>query len=148
MSWKGDVSKSGGIATNIGIHFFDMLQWIFGPVQSNIIHLYRPNKAGGYLELQKARVRWLLSIDRNDIPEPARIDNRTTYRSITVNGEEIEFSEGFGDLHTLSYREILKGDGFGLEDAKPSIEMVFNIKNTPEIGLKGDYHPLLNTVSL
>jgi len=146
VSWKGDTSKSGGIATNIGIHFFDMLQWIFGPVQSSSVHLYEPNRAGGFLELENARVRWFLSLDKDDLPRVARETNRSTYRSVTVNGEEVEFSEGFGNLHTLSYQEIVRGSGFGLEDVRPSIEMVFEIRNAKEIGLKGDYHPSLKAI--
>jgi UDP-N-acetyl-2-amino-2-deoxyglucuronate dehydrogenase len=146
VSWKGDVSKSGGIATNIGIHFFDMLQWIFGRVQTSNVHLYRPDKAAGYLELEKARVRWFLSLDRDDLPASSRENNRSTYRSVTVNGEEVEFSGGFTDLHTLSYQEILDGNGFGLEEARPSIEMVFDIRNAKETSIKGDYHPFLKTV--
>jgi UDP-N-acetyl-2-amino-2-deoxyglucuronate dehydrogenase len=143
VSWKGDVSKSGGIATNIGIHFFDMLQWVFGPVQSNRVHLLEPTKAAGFLELENARVRWLLSLDRDDLPESVRSKGGSTYRSVMVNGEEIEFSDGFGDLHTASYREILNGKGFGLADVRPSIEIVYDIRNAVEVVLKGDYHPLL-----
>jgi len=143
VSWKGDVSKSGGVSTNIGIHFFDMLQWIYGSVQQNIVHVSLPTKAAGYLELEKARIRWFLSIDKNDLPESAKVQNKTTYRSIMVNGENIEFSEGFTDLHTTSYVEIMKGNGFGLIDAKPSIEIAFEIRNANPVGLKGEYHPFL-----
>lgn len=145
VSWKGDVSKSGGIATNIGVHFFDMLQWIFGKAESNVVHLCQANKAAGYLELERARVRWFLSLDPNDLPEPARVKGATTYRSITVNGEEVEFSDGFTDLHTESYRHILEGKGFGLEDVRPSIETVFEIRNAKQTGLSGDYHPFLKS---
>lgn len=148
ISWKGDGSKSGGIATNIGIHFFDMLNWIFGPVESSRVHLYRETKAAGYLELQRARVRWFLSVDRNDLPESAKKANKTTYRSITINGEEFEFSEGFADLHTVTYQEILSGRGFGLDEVKPAIEMVFQIRNAKETGRKGDYHPYLRSSDL
>jgi UDP-N-acetyl-2-amino-2-deoxyglucuronate dehydrogenase len=147
VSWKGDVSKSGGIATNIGIHFFDMLQWIFGPVESSRVHLYQPNRAAGYLELKRARVRWFLSLDRNDLPDSAKGANQSTYRSITINGEELEFSEGFTDLHTVSYQEILAGRGYGLADVKPSIEMVFQIRNAKETGRKGDYHPFISSLA-
>jgi UDP-N-acetyl-2-amino-2-deoxyglucuronate dehydrogenase len=119
-SWKGDLSKSGGIATNIGVHFFDMLQWIFGKTQWNVVHLSQPNRAAGYLELERARVRWFLSLDSRDLPDAARSAGKTTYRSIVVDGEEVEFSEGFTDLHTESYREILAGNGFGLDDVRPS----------------------------
>jgi UDP-N-acetyl-2-amino-2-deoxyglucuronate dehydrogenase len=144
VSWKGDVSKSGGIATNIGIHFFDMLQWIFGPVEWNRVHLDQPDKASGYLELKGARVRWFLSLDRNDLPASARLANHSTYRSITVDGEEGEFSEGFTDLHTISYQEILTGRGFRLDEVRPSIQTVYEIRNAKEMRRKGDYHPFLN----
>lgn len=147
VSWKGDASKSGGIATNIGIHFFDMLQWIYGAVRKNSVHMYETHKAAGYLELERARVRWFLSLDRNDLPESAKRSNRPTFRSIAVNGEEMEFSEGFGDLHTLSYREILTGNGFGVDDVRPSIETVFEIRNAKKIGVKGDYHPFLKSLA-
>ncbi len=119
ISWKGDIQKSGGIATNIGIHFFDMLSWVFGDAKKNIVHLSEPNKAAGYLELENARVRWFLSLDYNDIPEATKAMGKRTFRSITVDGEEVEFSEGFTDLHTDSYREILAGRGFGLKEATP-----------------------------
>ncbi len=146
VSWKGDVAKSGGLATNIGIHFFDILQWIFGDVQSSVVHISEPIKAAGFLELQKARIRWFLSIDGNDLPAIARNTGRTTYRSIIVDREELEFSEGFKDLHTIAYQEILKGKGFGLNDAKPSIEMAFEIRNAKPVGLKGEYHPFLKAM--
>jgi UDP-N-acetyl-2-amino-2-deoxyglucuronate dehydrogenase len=146
VSWKGDLAKSGGLATNIGIHFFDMLQWIFGDVQSNIVHISEPTKAAGFLELQNARIRWFLSIDSNDLPLSAKNAGKTTYRSITINNEELEFSEGFADLHTVTYQEILKGNGFGLEDVKPSIEIAHTIRNATPVGLKGEYHTLLKTV--
>lgn len=129
VSWKGDESKSGGIATNIGIHFFDMLSWIFGSVQENKVYLRTKDKASGYLEFENARVRWFLSIDESTLPKEIQEIGQRTYRSITVNGEEIEFSGGFTDLHTLSYHEILKGNGFGLEQARQSIEIVHDIRN-------------------
>lgn len=143
VSWKGDLSKSGGVGTNIGIHFFDMLQWVFGRVQHLTVHMSEPSKVAGYLELEKARVRWFLSIDRDDLPESAVEGKKTTYRSITVNGEEVEFSEGFTDLHTLSYSEILKGSGFNLGDVRPSIEIAYQIRNALPVGRKGEYHPFL-----
>lgn len=143
VSWKGDPSKSGGVETNIGIHFFDMLQWVFGRVQHLTVHMSEPSKVAGYLELEKARVRWFLSIDRDDLPESAVEGKKTTYRSITVNGEEVEFSEGFTDLHTLSYSEILKGSGFNLGDVRPSIEIAYQIRNALPVGRKGEYHPFL-----
>jgi UDP-N-acetyl-2-amino-2-deoxyglucuronate dehydrogenase len=141
-SWKGDIHKSGGIATNIGVHFFDMLSWIFGNVTKSVVHVMTPTRAGGYLELEKARVKWFLSIDYNDIPDQAKQQGKRTYRSIVMDKSEIEFSEGFTDLHTKSYEEILAGKGFGLKDAQPSVQMVYEIRNSTPIGLKGDYHEL------
>jgi UDP-N-acetyl-2-amino-2-deoxyglucuronate dehydrogenase len=119
-----------------------MLIWIFGKVQANIVHLMQPNKASGYLELEKANVRWFLSLDPGDLPAAARENGKRTYRSITMNDEEIEFSEGFTDLHTKSYEEILAGRGFGMMEAKPSIETVYTIRNSTPVGLKGEYHEL------
>jgi UDP-N-acetyl-2-amino-2-deoxyglucuronate dehydrogenase len=145
ISWKGDIQKSGGVATNIGIHFFDMLSWIFGDTRKNIVHISEPHKAAGYLELENARVRWFLSLDYNDIPLSFRESGKRTYRSIIVNGEEIEFSEGFADLHTESYKDILAGKGFGLKEARQSVETAYNIRNSKPVGLKGDYHPILKT---
>lgn len=141
VSWKGSNEKSGGVATNIGVHFYDMLTWIFGDVEENVVHVSEPLKAAGYLKLKKANVRWFLSVDYNDVPKEIKEKNQRTYRSITVDGDEIEFSGGFTDLHTLSYQEILKGNGFGLEETKKSIEIVYKIRNSNAIGLKGDYHP-------
>ncbi len=143
VSWKGDLQKSGGVATNIGIHFFDMLSWIFGDTVKNIVHILEPKKAAGFLELKNARVRWFLSLDYNDIPGPVKKTGQRTFRSITVEGEEIEFSDGFADLHTLSYKEILSGSGFGIEDARQSVETAYLIRNSNPTGIKGDYHPLL-----
>lgn len=145
-SWKGNEEKSGGIATNIGVHFFDMLTWIFGSVRENKIHVLTPERAAGYLHLEKAEVRWFLSLNYNDIPVEIRNAGKTTYRALVMDGHEIEFTEGFSDLHTLSYRNILDGKGFGLEDGKPAIEIVYQIRNATPIGLKGDYHPLLNSL--
>ncbi len=142
-SWKGDVGKSGGIATNIGIHFFDMLIWIFGGIKSNKVHYYKEDKASGVLELENADVKWYLSIDSADLPDK----NHKTYRSILLNGKEFEFSEGFTDLHTKSYKEILGGKGFGIEVTKPSIEAVYEIRNSSPIGLKGEYHPFLKNIN-
>jgi UDP-N-acetyl-2-amino-2-deoxyglucuronate dehydrogenase len=146
ISWKGDIQKSGGVATNIGIHFFDMLSWIFGNVKKNIVHMSLPNKAAGYLELENARVRWFLSLDANDLP-PASVENgKRTFKSIVVDNEEIEYSEGFADLHTLTYKEILAGRGFGLKDARQSVEIAYTIRNSKPEGLTGDYHPILKTL--
>jgi len=146
ISWKGDIQKSGGVATNIGIHFFDMLSWIFGETRNNIVHVSEPHKAAGYLELENARVRWFLSVDYDDIPDEVKRLGKRTYRSITVDGKDIEFSDGFADLHTLTYQEILAGRGFGLKDARPSVETAFTIRNAKPVGLKGDYHPFLKNI--
>lgn len=147
-SWKGDIQKSGGVATNIGVHFFDMLSWIFGCVKENIVQLSQPDKAAGYFQLEKARVRWFLSIDYADVPDDIKAKGQRTFRSITIDGEEIEFSEGFTDLHTKTYQEILAGNGFGLEDARNAINTVFNIRNSNPVGLTGDYHPFANRYKL
>jgi UDP-N-acetyl-2-amino-2-deoxyglucuronate dehydrogenase len=128
-SWKGDDSKAGGIVTNIGIHFFDMLIWIFGSVTNLHVNQLKPDHASGYLELEKARVNWFLSINYDHLPEDVKRNDKRTYRSLTLEGKEIEFSEGFTDLHTKSYSEILKGNAFGLKEAKPSIELVHKIRN-------------------
>ncbi len=141
-SWKGDIAKSGGIATNIGIHFFDMLIWIFGPIQDNTVHLHTHDRAAGCLQLEKATVRWFLSINADTLPEQAKAQNKRTFRSITVNGDEVEFSEGFADLHTRSYEEILAGRGFGITHVLPAIETAHAIRTLPPIGLHGEYHPM------
>jgi UDP-N-acetyl-2-amino-2-deoxyglucuronate dehydrogenase len=146
ISWKGDIQKSGGVATNIGIHFFDMLGWIFGDTTKNIVHISQPNKAAGYIELENARVRWFLSIDYNDLPESVKEAGKRTFRSIIIEGEEVEFSEGFGELHTTSYRKILDGNGFGLNDARQSVITAFTIRNSNPVGLVGDYHPMLKNM--
>jgi UDP-N-acetyl-2-amino-2-deoxyglucuronate dehydrogenase len=143
VSWKGDIKKSGGITCNIGIHFFDMLIWIFGAVKTSIIHHYETKVAAGYMELERARVRWYLSLDKSDLPDLAQEKGLPTYRSITIEGEELEFSGGFTDLHTLSYQEILKGKGFGLSEVKPSIKLVSDIRNAAIEIDKGEYHPNL-----
>jgi UDP-N-acetyl-2-amino-2-deoxyglucuronate dehydrogenase len=128
ISWKGDISKSGGIATNIGVHFFDMLTWIFGDVQENIVKEHTIDHASGFLQLEKARVNWFLSINPDFLPASAVAAGKRTFRSITMDGAEIEFSEGFTDLHTTSYEQILAGNGFGLEDSRRSIEIVQAIR--------------------
>jgi len=140
-SWKGDVKKSGGIATNIGVHFYDMLSWIFGEVKENKVHVHTHDRASGYLEFKRARVRWFLSINYDVLPTEIKAKGQRTYRSITIDGEELEFSKGFTDLHTRVYEDILNGKGYGLSDARQSIEIVHNIRNTTPLGLKGDYHP-------
>lgn len=145
QSWKGDKKKSGGIATNIGVHFFDMLYFVFGRLQSNVVHLYEDTKAAGYLEYERARVRWFLSIDVRDVPRQNFEQGKRTHRSIVMNGEEIEFSEGFTDLHTRSYEEILAGRGFGLEENRVAIETVAGIRTARPIGAVGDYHPFIES---
>ena len=145
MSWKGDVEKSGGVATNIGVHFFDMLTWIFGGVKENIVHLNEKDKAGGYLELNNARIRWFMSLDDKDLPNEISAKGQRTFRSITVNEKEIEFSGGFTDLHTRVYENVLNGTGFSMEDARTSIEIVHKIRNEKAMGTMGEYHPLIKS---
>lgn len=140
-SWKGDYSKSGGIATNIGVHFYDMLSWIFGDVKENIVHVQTHDRASGYLEFERARVRWFLSINYELIPQEIKAKGQRTYRSISIEGEELEFSGGFTDLHTKVYEGVLEGNGYGLEDARQAIEIVHTIRNSKPIGLKGEFHP-------
>jgi UDP-N-acetyl-2-amino-2-deoxyglucuronate dehydrogenase len=139
-SWKGDDSKSGGVATNIGVHFFDMLSFVFGKVQNNVAHLRTPERAAGFIECERANVSWFLSVDRNDLPASVQ-GKKTTYRSITVDGEEVEFSEGFTDLHTRSYEEVLAGNGFGLVEVRPSIEIVSAFRTQPIAPRSGIVHP-------
>ena len=146
VSWKGDENKSGGIASNIGVHFYDMLSWIFGEVKENIVHLKQPDANAGLLRLKNANVRWFLSVNYDYIPEEVKAQGQTTFRSITVEGEEIEFSGGFKDLHTRSYEEILAGNGFGLEEAYGSIDIVSQIRKMTPIGLKDDYHPFCKKI--
>lgn len=141
-SWKGDEQKSGGIATNIGIHFFDMLSWIFGSIESNKVHINAHDRASGLLEFKKARVRWFLSINEETLPDEVRKQGTRTYRSIKVEGEELEFSGGFTDLHTASYINILQGKGFGIEETRQAIQIVHDIRHKEPEGLVGDYHPL------
>jgi len=143
VSWKGQLDRSGGLATNIGVHFFDLLIWLFGPVTASEVHLSQPTTAAGYLELERARVRWILSIDRNLLPDTLRETDQTTYRSITIDGSEVEFSEGFSDLHTEVYRRTLAGQGFGLEDARPSINLVHDIRVAVPTSASTRSHPLL-----
>lgn len=146
ISWKGDIQKSGGVATNIGIHFFDMLSWIFGDAKKNIVHFSKHNKAAGFLELENARIRWYLSLDPEDLPSSSVETGQRTFRSVKVDNEEIEYSEGFTDLHTHSYREILAGKGYGLKDARQSVEIAYTIRNSQPAGLTGDYHPILKKI--
>jgi UDP-N-acetyl-2-amino-2-deoxyglucuronate dehydrogenase len=141
-SWKGDVAKSGGIATNIGVHFFDMLGWIFGELKRNDVHVHTHDRAAGFLEFEKARVRWFLSINADTLPEEAKKAGKRTYRSILIEGEELEFSDGFTDLHTESYKDILSGRGFRIAETRTSIDIVHDIRHKETLGLKGEYHPL------
>jgi UDP-N-acetyl-2-amino-2-deoxyglucuronate dehydrogenase len=145
-SWKGDESKSGGLPTNIGIHFFDMLIWVFGAVRANHVHLLRPDRAAGYLELERANVRWFLSLHIEDIPAAVRAEDKRTYRCITIDGHPLEFSEGFAELHTRSYEDILQGGGYGLEESRPAIETVFEIRHATPNMAKGDVHSYLHDI--
>ncbi len=141
-SWKGSANKSGGIATNIGVHFYDMLTWVFGDVQENIVHVHSHDRAAGLLKLERANVKWFLSINYNMLPQEIKDKGLRTYRSIQIDGEEIEFSGGFTDLHTRSYEAILKGNGFGIGESRQAIEIVHDIRKMKPVGLIGDYHPL------
>jgi len=145
-SWKGDENKSGGIATNIGVHFYDMLGWVFGDLQKNEAHLKQPDANAGYLEFKHAKVRWFLSVNYDYIPEEVKASGQRTYRSITVDGKEIEFSGGFTDLHTASYQHILEVKGFGLEEARNSIEIVSEIRKQNIVTNKSDVHPFVSKV--
>lgn len=142
-SWKGDVSKSGGVASNIGVHFYDMLSWVFGDLKENRVYVHNHDRASGYLEFEQARVKWFLSLDEELLPEEIKSKGQRTYRSIKVDNHEIEFSGGFTELHTKSYEEINKGNGFGLEDARQSIAIVHAIRNAKISKMeKGKYHDL------
>ncbi len=145
-SWKGNQDKSGGIASNIGVHFYDMLCWIFGNVEENIVHVKTADTNAGYFKLKNATVRWFLSVNYDYIPQEIKDRGIRTYRSITVDGKEIEFSGGFTDLHTKSYEHILNGGGFGLDEAYGSIRTVSTIRNLPAVGLEGEYHPFCEKV--
>ncbi|MBN3117017.1 Gfo/Idh/MocA family oxidoreductase [Pectobacterium brasiliense] len=146
-SWKGDPRKSFGVATNIGVHFYDMLHFVFGKLQNNIVHYNGLSKAAGFLEYERARVRWFLSIDENDLPDEVK-GKKTTYRNIDISGEKLEFSDGFTELHTTSYREILAGRGYGLEDARHCIEAVNVIRNAKPLNVvvSGDVHPYVHRI--
>ncbi len=144
-SWKGSEEKSGGLAMNIGVHFFDMLLWIFGDTVRSQVHISKRNKMAGYIELEGAKVRWFLSVDENDLPSDIREHGGHAYRSLTVDGDEIDFSEGFADLHTESYRQILAGNGFGIDDARKAIELIYQIRNSREVATGGLAHPFVKT---
>ncbi len=143
-SWKGNVDLSGGLSTNIGIHFFDLLIWLFGRVEGNELHVSESRKASGFLELERATVKWFLSVDRGDLPFVAVPGQETTHRSITVDGKEVAFSEGFSDLHTELYREILAGRGFGIEDARPSVVLAHTIRNAVPVGATARSHDFVS----
>lgn len=142
-SWKGFTEMSGGIATNIGVHFFDMLHFVYGNLQENIVHLNTPTKAAGYLEYERARVRWFLSLDVNDVPEAERAKGKRTFRAVLADGEDVEFSDGFTELHTRIYEEILAGRGFGLEENRVAIETVADIRQAPLADLGSRAHPFV-----
>lgn len=144
VSWKGQQEKSGGVATNIGIHFFDLLLWLFGPAGDVKLYHADDKRMSGYIELENARVRWFLSVDVDDLPEAAVASGKKTFRSITVDGQDVEFSEGFTDLHTRVYEETLAGRGFGIQDARPSIELTHRIRTSPISALDGLAHPKLS----
>jgi UDP-N-acetyl-2-amino-2-deoxyglucuronate dehydrogenase len=143
VSWKGNHEKSGGVATNIGIHFFDLLMWLFGSVNGIKVYHVDNERMSGFIELEHARVRWFLSVDRDDLPAHATANNKNTYRSITVDGKEVEFSEGFTDLHTKVYEETLAGRGFGIKDARPSVQLTHDIRTSPISPMDTLAHPLL-----
>ena len=142
-SWKGDLEKSGGIATNIGIHLFDLLLWLFGEAGDCQVFYSHPERMSGFLELEQAKVRWFLSIDADDLPFPVEPGKRSTYRSITIDGQEVEFTEGFTDLHTRVYEETLAGRGFGIEAARPSVNLVQRIRQAPILSTNSLAHPML-----
>lgn len=140
-SWKGDERKSGGIAPNIGIHFFDMLSWVFGNVEENELTFLRPDVGSGILRFKDATIRWFLSVNADHLPDAVKAKGQRTFRSITIGGEEVEFSEGFTDLHTESYRQILAGNGFGIEEALPSVQLSYDIRHATPTGVNSDSHP-------
>lgn len=143
VSWKGSLERSGGVATNIGIHFFDLLMWLFGSVSESHVHLSEPTRMAGQLELKRASVRWFLSTERADLPDAATSAGRTTFRSIVVDGEEVEFTEGFTDLHTRVYQEVLAGRGFGIRDARPSVELAARIRTAPVVAAQEGAHAMV-----
>ena len=142
-SWKGDNKKSGGIATNIGVHFFDMLGWIFGELKENIVHVHTHDRAAGYLEFEQARVKWFLSINYDTLPDEVKERGLRTYRSIQLDGEEIEFSGGFTELHTDSYNQIINGQGYRLNEVEKAIQIVHQIRHQQPVGVVGDFHPFV-----
>ena len=147
-SWKGSEEKSGGLVMNIGIHFFDLLLWLFGPAERSLVHMSTPSRIAGYLELEGARVRWFLSVDAADLPAAVRDQGGYAYRSITIDGQELDLSAGFTDLHTAIYRDILAGGGFGIEDSRPAIDLVYNVRYSREAPGNGFAHPFLKHASV
>jgi len=143
ISWKGFPEKSGGIATNIGIHLFDLLLWLFGEVEDYRVHYSDTQRMSGFLALERARVKWFFSIDKDDLPFPVTPGKQSTFRSITIDGEEVEFTEGFTNLHTRVYEETLSGRGFGIDEARPSIDLVYKLRNAPLAPVDTTAHPLL-----
>jgi UDP-N-acetyl-2-amino-2-deoxyglucuronate dehydrogenase len=142
VSWKGDRSKSGGPSMNIGVHFFDLLLWLFGEAQNIEVHLNEPRRMSGFVELEKARVRWFLSVDESDLPTSTKMAGKFAYRSMTLDGEEVEFSDGFTDLHTKVYKEIIAGNGFGINEARAAVELVHRINHT-DVRSTRNLHPHL-----
>jgi UDP-N-acetyl-2-amino-2-deoxyglucuronate dehydrogenase len=147
VSWKGEPAKSGGIATNIGVHFFDLLLWLFGDVKVCQVHHSNTQRMAGFLELEHARVKWFLSVSPADLPFQVAPGRKSTFRSITIDGRELEFTEGFTDLHTRVYEDILEGRGFGINEARPSITLVHAIRTAPVCAAADDTaHPFLNRI--
>jgi UDP-N-acetyl-2-amino-2-deoxyglucuronate dehydrogenase len=144
VSWKGQPDKSGGVATNIGVHLFDLLLWLFGPAGNIRVYHSDNSRISGYTEFERARVRWFLSVASQDLPFPVKVGGKTTFRSITVDGQEVEFSEGFTDLHTRVYEETLTGRGFGITHARPSIELTYAIRSAPILSKENCAHPFLD----
>lgn len=142
-SWKGDLSKSGGIATNIGIHFFDLLIYLFGDVEENVVHILEKNHAAGYVVFNRAKVKWLMSIDEQMIPEKYRTGGNRTYRSLVVDGVSADLSEGFTDLHTKSYQAILEGNGFSIAEARKAVLITHDIRTAKLYPGAKDKHPLI-----
>jgi UDP-N-acetyl-2-amino-2-deoxyglucuronate dehydrogenase len=145
VSWKGDEAKSGGLSMNIGVHFFDLLLWIFGKCEKVEVHLKRSDKMAGWMALEKANVTWFLSIDKSDLPEDIIKNGKAAYRSLTMNGEEVEFSYNFTELHTEVYREILAGRGYGLQDVRSAIDLVYQIRRSDVVTNPAVVHPKLRT---
>lgn len=143
MAWKGSVERSGGLGTNIGIHFFDLLLWLFGNVDESVVHVNESKRMGGTLTFHRARVRWFLSVDTQDLPFAPDSGRSLTHRSLCVDGQEVELSQGFGDLHTRVYEEIVAGRGFGIDDARPSVELAYRIRTAPVTPAPDHAHPLV-----